>query len=348
MQGLLMEQHEREYFISRVRCGYYRIKSDGLVIKVMPPHLEDLFLSQEHYQNVYDDAVSQGVMTESESLEWMIENNLWDSTKDDKIKAIEKDIEKLQVKIYQYRFQPRMVYEGKKLLRQAERALKDINKEKQLYYNNTCEGIASQEKAVFLFQKSCQTDDKAFDFGDSVSNNLFYLWACQILSESQIRELARNEPWRSSWSVRESSDLFIDYKDRDLTVDQKNLITWSRMFDNINESMDCPTDDVLEDDDMLNGWLVIQRQESEKAKQEKTADTMLSDKVANSQEILLMAHSKEEASMINDFNSPHAKRVQKDRLSTVKQKGTATDLDFKDKRMEINRQSNEQYKRKFR
>lgn len=349
MQGVHMEAHEREYFISRVRCGYYRVSSGGQTFKILPPHIEDIFLAAEYYEDVYYEAAAKGIMCEAETKDWMIDNNLWSYEEEQKIELVEKEIENLQVKIYQYRLQPTLVKQGKHLLRQAEKALKDLEKKRDLYSANTCEGIAYNEQAKFLFEKSCYLDGKPYDFKDYSSQNLFYLWASQILSESQIRELCRKEPWRSFWSLKEISELFKKHENRDLNVDQKNLVTWSKMFDNIYESMDCPTEEVLDDPDMLNGWLVLQRKEAEKSKQEKSADSMLSDKIAGAQEVMLMARSQEEANVINkEFNSSDARRIQKDRLRTVRQKGKATDLDFKDKRMELQNQANEQYKRKFR
>ena len=36
------------------------------------------------------------------------------------------------------------------------------------------------------------------------------------------------------------------------------------MYDNIQESLDYPSEDVVEDDDMLDGWLIIQKQKRDK------------------------------------------------------------------------------------
>jgi hypothetical protein len=343
-----MELYEREYFISRIRCGYYRITKGGVTLKVMPPHLEDVFLSQEHYEKTYNDAIAEGVMTEEETLDWMISNNLWSQEKEQKITAIEKEIENIQVKTYSYRAQPRLVVEGKKLLRQAEKALKDIKKEKQLYFSNTCEGIASHEKMLFVFERSCYLDSAPFEFSNGDAQNWFYMWAMQVLSEQQIRELSRNDPWRSVWSIKDTTNLFIKYDNRDLSPDQKNLITWSKMFDSIQESPDCPPDDILDDDDLLNGWLVIQRRESEKRKKNQENDQLVSEKIAGAQEILLMARNQEEANFITGLNDGNAKRIHNQRINTVKQKGKATDLDFQDRRLELQMEANQQFKNKLR
>ena len=50
------------------------------------------------------------------------------------------------------------------------------------------------------------------------------------------------------------------------------------MYDNIQESMDCPTEDVINDDDMLDGWFIVQNRKREKDKKEKDVD--LAEKIA--------------------------------------------------------------------
>jgi len=43
-----------------------------------------------------------------------------------------------------------------------------------------------------------------------------------------------------------------------MTLQQQLLLMWSRMYDSIQESVEPPEMDVIEDDDMLDGWLSIQ------------------------------------------------------------------------------------------
>ena len=42
-------------------------------------------------------------------------------------------------------------------------------------------------------------------------------------------------------------------------IDQKNILILSRMYDNVQESLDCPADDIMQDDDMLDGWFIHQK-----------------------------------------------------------------------------------------
>jgi microcompartment protein CcmL/EutN len=121
------------------------------------------------------------------------------------------------------------------------------------------------------------------------------------------------------------------------------------MYDNVQESMDCPTDEVIEDDDMLDGWFIIQRkkQETERAKSELEKRTQNS-KISNSDEIYVFTDSRKEAESIDNMNSINAQMIKKQREQTIESKGGAVDLDFQDQKIKLSNMSNEQFKGKFR
>ena len=174
------------------------------------------------------------------------------------------------------------------------------------------------------------------DIGNVDLTELYYLYNSIQLSEKQIRDLARNDPWRVCWHSKSYSALFGNETNRVLSNDQKSLILWSSMYDNIQESMECPTEEVIADDDMLDGWFILQKrkQKSEKAKSELESKTS-NQKIANSDEIMIMTDSAKEAENIHGMNSFGAEIVRKQRLDTVKRLGNVTDLDFQDKQIEV-------------
>ena len=171
-----------------------------------------------------------------------------------------------------------------------------------------------------------------------------------VLDEGDIRNLARNDPWRSLWMMRESCKFSIfANQDRDLSIDQKNIIVWSRMYDNIQESMDCPSDDVINDDDMLDGWFVIQRKKQEKDRAESELESRVgNEKISNSEEVFVMAQTQDDANSINRVNTFQSQMVKKERMEVIQSKGQARDLDFKDQQRKMTQKSNEQFKGKFR
>ena len=61
-----MKQHEREYFISRIRSGVYYIKSKEKNICIKSPTLEDEFFINEKFKEEYDKCLEEGLKTEDE------------------------------------------------------------------------------------------------------------------------------------------------------------------------------------------------------------------------------------------------------------------------------------------
>ena len=82
-----------------------------------------------------------------------------------------------------------------------------------------------------------------------------------------MRELVNNDPWKLIWYMREveGSPLFVD-RERQLTPDQKNIVVWSRMYDSVHESQDAPSEAVIADHDMLDGWFILQKRKRDKDK----------------------------------------------------------------------------------
>lgn len=339
-----MNSYEREYFVSRVRSGVYYIKLDGIKIKVLTPTIEDEFFANQTFMDVLDESRAADIFTEEEMWDWMKERGLWTDEQEIKIEGIQSDIEKLKTQMYENRKNEKVVEHARRYLRAAEQALKKMNDEKHEHFSKTCEGLAANQKAIALFERCCFVGGERLDTNEIDITSLFYNFNRMLLAEAQARELARNDPWRLNWIMKDQVKLFANEEGRELSPDQKSLLIWSQMYDNVQESMDCPPEAVINDDDLLDGWFIIQRkkQESEKAKSE--LEKKINSKIANSDEILVVADSKEQASEIHGMNSFHGDMVRKQRLATVRKKGTASDLDFQDRRLDIIQEQKQRFK----
>lgn len=151
----------------------------------------------------------------------------------------------------------------------------------------------------------------------------------QDIRDSQFRELARTNPWQDYW--RSNKYNLFGISASEYSEDQKTLCSLSRMYDNVWEHPECPSEDVISDDDKLDGFLIYQ---SEKNKQDKPKYglTNLSDKY---DEVYITASSQEEANSIYSQNSPEAVRMLKQRAHVLKGKEEVKDIDFVDRRMDL-------------
>lgn len=346
-----MKQHEREYFIARIRSGIVRIKLENQTLIIYPLTLEQELEAQEIHLLAYRKAQEDGVLTQDEILENLRERGVWTEADDNKEKGLEKDIERLKVELFQNKSKSDLVKQIRIYLEAGKKQLNEIINKKHQYFDNSCEGMSQIEKVKKVISLSCYNQNgEIYDFEEYPIDYIMQLYGYQLLSEKTLRELARSEPWRSTWVLKDSNayDLFAN-RGKQLTQDQRGLLVWSKMYDNVQESLDCPSDDVVEDDDMLDGWFILQKRkrDSERAKSDISKATSNS-KISNASEIFVVANSKQDAEKINNANSIHAQNIKKQRAAVLEKRGEAVDLDFKDQQLRAVTQQNEMFKGKFR
>ena len=104
------------------------------------------------------------------------------------------------------------------------------------------------------------------------------------------------------------------------------------MYDNVYESMDRPPDKVVEDDICLDGWFVEQKRKHERERKQKEVDALTQNpKIANSQEVFVMASNQDSANQIYDLNDPLARATIKNRNTQIDQvRNTTGGLDFRE------------------
>ena len=104
------------------------------------------------------------------------------------------------------------------------------------------------------------------------------------------------------------------------------------MYERIAEHPEAPPDRVLNDDDALDGWLIIQQRERDK-KQKKSVQ--LNDNQKDAQEIYIPANSLEEVQEINSMNEGMAKAIRQSRTKAIREKGEVAEQNLPDVRKSL-------------
>jgi hypothetical protein len=345
-----MKHHEREFFINTIRSGNVYLKFGNLKLCVKPMKYFQCIEALEVYNDAYDDSLADGLMTEEESDAMMRSTGIWTEEEDAKVEGIKQDMEKLKIEIYNNRTKSQMRERIRQYLRIAEKALYETVNLKNSYFANTCEGTAALDKTTWIIANTTYLDDKLYNFEDIQVEHIVMKWRESFLEEGIIRELARNEPWVSHWRMKDHINLKLFYNDEnsEITENQKNLVMWSQLYDNIAESMDAPAQEVLEDDDVLDGWFIIQAKKRKKEKLEKEFNDKTGDKIKNAHEVYVMSGSVEENELIENMNDLNSRRIKKERAQTLQAKGQTKQHEFKDEILDKRAEINSQYRDKFR
>lgn len=346
-----MKHHEREFFVSMIRSGKVFIDYNNIELEIRPLTIDQSFKSCQVYQRAYDNALSEEMMTEDDVNYWMLENELWTIHDDKKEEGLKKDIERLKVEIYNARKDSKMVKSIKQYLRAGESQLSSHLNRKYMYHQNTCEGIASSERLMWIIKNTTYHNDKLYDFEEVSLQYVIDEWQSHFLSEKQSRDIARNDPWKSLWVVRESSNspLFCNPPNTELTYNQKNLLVWSQMYDNIQESIECPDKEVIEDDDMLDGWFIVQSKKREKERSEKEfEESTKNEKIKNAPEVYVVAgNDAKRVNQINEMNDPMSKMIKQQRHIALQRSGGLEEQNLPDQRRNIQMMATNQMRGKI-
>ena len=130
------------------------------------------------------------------------------------------------------------------------------------------------------------------------------------------------------------------------TDEQKTLVVLTKMYDSAYQHPECPPDSVFEDDDMFDGWMILQRRENEKTKNKNRTEKLLDGKKLNKAgEIFLVANSKEEAQNIYSLNDNNSRHIIKERENIIKNTSETIDVgQLPDVQRDLTMQTNQQFK----
>lgn len=330
-----MNTHERESFIYIIRSGKIHISDN---IYVVPPSIDDIVESYNIYNQIYNQCLIDGIMTEEDMTIWMKENLIWTKYNETLVEKLKKEIEDLKVDIFQARKSKAKCNHIRQNIRQKEELLHEQMILKNSEYSNTCEGISSSARINWLISQTTYASKTKYNFKNITLEQVIYNWQQSILPESKYRELARTEPWRSLWSISKNIKLklFLNKKNQDLTINQKNLILWSQIYDNTYESMDCPDNEVFDDDDMFDGWMISQSRKNEKNKlSQYVEDVTQNSKIKNSKEIFIMANDSEHANNIYALNDETTRSKINNKFKTISEHGSILEQDLPDVKQEL-------------
>lgn len=318
-----MDNILNEKTLCRILQGRLRCSLGDPALYIYEPTKEILEESFDVYDQAYKDAYFDGVYLKSELLPILVENELWSPLDDREADKIEKQIEEYKIKAFEFYYKTRDLANIKMVLRVLEKDLLKYKSKKHTLDHISCEGVASFARSIWIISKTVYNVDKTpYEWSRHSISSLMDYYNSNQISSTQFRSVARTEPWRSMWTIGKKQGNAFGKSASELTKDQISLSSYSCMYDNVYENSDAPDEKVIEDDDCLDGWFIHQRREYDKQKKKRqTEDLIKNPKIANSQEIFLMANDQEEANKIFDVNHPAVRGIIRDRQNTIQNAG---------------------------
>lgn len=344
-----MELYEREFLIYRIRAGYTicNINNNKLFVYSPDPHL--LYLAQEIYIDTYRRAKDHEIFEDDDVFKLLVSLNIWSDQKENELNdVLPKHIDYWKVELYNAFFKSNKRKTIRQYLARAKEEQANLYSIRHCFDHITCTGCASYAKNLFLISNTTKTcDNKSVDWNSIDINTVMGNYYSQSLSTDEIRVLARTYPWNTLWPLlKENKAVF---ENANFSSEQQALLYWSIMYDRVAESTECPSEDVVNDDDMLDGWLIIQRQKRDEEHKKREVEGQLpNSKTMNADEVFLMAETIEDAKKIELLNDPIIRQMKAQKFKEIDEKGIVREQDLTDVKRKQMMLANQAYIEKMR
>lgn len=348
-----MDTKRRDFLITTLTTGQLHFRVDSYPyflscvsssVKVIANNIYEEALYNNRFEKWLDSQTAKKLLIQRGIISPLIDNQ---------IKSIEESIEDLKVSLYKSMFSTSDEKRIRKELKMAKTKLAELEKSKSELHYLTLEGFAARLKFMTIIAgslysaitfKRIYTNDEVkepdFFFIDRITSQRSKLEPV----EKEIREIARTQPWRTIWSLGKPNPF--NKSIVNLTEYQQTLMIYSNMYDNIRESMECPPDNIINDDDTCDGWLILQSRKRDKELKERQTNEVLGKKVSDAQELFIPAKNKDDFERINSMNDGGNKIVVGQRINQIKQQGIVKDGDLVDNKIKKQGISIQQFKDK--
>lgn len=313
------------------------------------------YLSGEIYNQVYQECLDLGMYEEKELQDFLLNNNLWDLDREKRMNTLREDIDELKVLMFNSHLDLDKVEGCRRVLNLAKADLGKFFDQKNCYNHLTASGFADIEKNKFLIGISLSNlngepfvdEDSYWRMPSFILEQALTSYRNSRIAEKEFRWLARNEPWRSHWLCRKSEGSLFGIPSVDMTEEQRSLIIWSALYDNVSENPEQPPIEVINDDDLLDGWFIIQKRLREKEVNKNSLNAVIgNEKISNSDEVFVVANTEAAMKKISSMNSQEAEIIKNRRFNAIDKSGSVSEYNLPDVKNDIHRKRNEMFRDK--
>jgi hypothetical protein len=340
--------------VLQVSSAKYYIRYMGETFAYNEPSLELETEAYCKYKMFYKRAIDEGFLTQEGEKKLLRQNLVWSDRDEQEMKQMVEDIKKLNAGRSQYRFQSNKLKSIDTATKRLEEEVTGHLLRKNSFLSQTANYQAMQDKFQFLLRE-CTEDlhgrliwptqedldaDQDMKRVNFLISKIFYE---KIFPESEIRKIARNEPWRTTWrlSVKTGTSLF-NRSASEFTRTQSDLCHWSMLYDSVYESMECPGSDVIEDDELLNRWFIDQYEK--KSGNETTSSEVSNAKISQAQEVFIKVDTPEDAKKVYEtMNTSESRRIIQSRQKALFEKGELREDELPDVKRNISMQKTQEY-----
>lgn len=300
-------------YINSLLSGLILFKAGNEYIYVRSFSAEDKSFADFFSEENYEDALLDGIWTQAEAEQYLIDLGFWSKEEEEEIQSIDKKIEIMKVDYFNHFYNSSTKQYIKTNIDKQKKRHDDLYMRKNVFYDKTCEYLRSYSFYSYLLQKNAfmyQGDLAYLKFSSQVLFTKYNAVTNKISSE--LRNIAKSNEWKNRWLTLKDRV----FQNNDLSDLQIGLLSWSNYYDNVYQSMDKPSDDIINDDIALDGWAIKQKKKRIEEEKKINAEKMLPKNISSAGEVFIPAKNHQEVDDIislNDIEGIHRmKSIKKD------------------------------------
>lgn len=350
-----MDNLDNEFFINFIIADYLPFAHADRYYFLSSPSRECRFLAEDLYLTFYKKALNEGCLSEDDISKLLKRRSLWNAEKEKTLMNLIKEADKIKIQMFELHLNSQALKNLKNLLRKTESLMEDMSRCKATFDNYSAKSVALYGKQNLLIGSSIfKAKNKpywrkpwaCFDLSDAILPDAYAVLNKYHLTDSDYRELARSSAWRNIWNVKKGIGNIFGRPLVDLTVPQRHLLAWSNLYDSVYSHSNPPPESVIEDDDILDGWMLFQKRKREAELTRSDLESKLNPNIMNSEEVFIMTGadelspvSRDKFDIVYEMNDLQGKMAFKRRMAQIQKEGIVPDNMMKETQEQIRMQA---------
>lgn len=335
-----------ENLLYRIINGYYTISIDSNIYKIVCPNISIKQQAQNIYLQIIDEYKydTESWISDQQIQHLLSVYNVWNKDLENKLDSLTKDLEKVKIELYKNFSNSDVKSHIKELIKTINSNINDLYNKKHYFDYLTLEYYAQNIKNQYLITNMVYDTLDRKVFSEDNFENTDYLFLEKMLYEIHkysldsitIKQIVRTDLWKSFWNV--SKEKIFPGTVKDWTDEQRSLINFSKVLDSIREHMEAPSEDIISDDDALDGWILYQNHKSETERKKKQISDKFGLDKKQAGEVFLLTNNSTERQEIYALNDTQTNRDIKEMIDITKTKGKVNWTDLPHVQREIKQQ----------
>lgn len=321
-------------YINSITSGIVVFKIGKEYVYVKPPSAQDKAFADFFSQEQYDDALMDGIWTQEDAEKHLISMGNLDENHEQQLETINQAIENMKADYFNHFYDSSTKEYIKRNLEKQQIKHDEIYSKRYFFFDKTCDYLKKYAFASHILQNNAYGMDGSLVSSHRSVQVLYNKYVSEANNiGSKVRDIAKSTEWKNRWYSSKTDTFQNDLSS--LTDLQLSVISWSIYYDGVYQSLDRPSENIIEDDIAIDGWSIIEKRKRKEEEKKRSAEKLLPDKMSNAGEVFIPARNKQRASDIMSLNSIGSMDKIKSLKSDLKTNAVIDEADLTSTRREL-------------